>query len=114
MEVKREIIIDASRSEVWSALTEAERLREWFANDVELDLRPGGRGVFRWDNGEERSAVVEAAEAEERLRLRWDDEGAVELQLEDADGGTRVLVRETSPDWSAALALRTLAACPIA
>jgi hypothetical protein len=28
------------------------------------------------------------------------------------DGGTRLLVRETAPDWSAALELRALALCP--
>jgi uncharacterized protein YndB with AHSA1/START domain len=114
MEIEREIVVDAPRADVWSALTEAERLEDWFASDVELDVRPGGTGVFRWENGEERRAVVEVAEPEELLRLRWEDEGAVELVLEDADGGTRVLVRESSPEWSTALALRALAACPIA
>ena len=45
--------------EVWSAITEPEQLVQWFANDVELDSRPGGRAAFRWDNGEERTAVVD-------------------------------------------------------
>ncbi|MCW2963110.1 MAG: hypothetical protein JWO17_362, partial [Actinomycetia bacterium] len=27
---------------MWEALTEPERLEDWFANDVDLDLRPGG------------------------------------------------------------------------
>ena len=114
MQIEREIVVEAPRSDVWSALTEAERLEEWFANDVELDARPGGSGHFRWSNGEERHAVVEAAEPEECLRLRWEDDGAVELRLEDVDGGTRVRVRETSPEWSTALAVRALAACAIA
>ena len=48
MEVTREILFPDSPDEVWKALTEAERLEEWFANDVELDPREGGDGVFRW------------------------------------------------------------------
>jgi uncharacterized protein YndB with AHSA1/START domain len=114
MEIEREIVIDASRAEVWSALTEAERLEDWFATEVELDLREGGSCVFRWANGEERRGHVEAAEPEQRLRLRWEDKGAVELSLEEAETGTRVHVRETSPEWSTALSLQALAACPIA
>src|SRR2546423_11537253 len=56
MEVRREIVLDAPREEVWAALTEAERLEEWFANDVELDARPGGEGGFRWGDGGRRRA----------------------------------------------------------
>ena len=114
MEIVREIVFEATRADVWEALTDEERLEEWFANDVELDPRPGGTGVFRWDNGEERRAVVEAAEPEERLVLRWEDDGVVELRLEDADGRHAVHVRETSPEWSTALGLQALAACAIA
>ena len=58
MEVTREIVFPDSPDEVWKALTEAEQLEEWFANDVELDPREGGDGVFRWDDGEERRAKV--------------------------------------------------------
>ncbi|HEU0335296.1 MAG TPA: SRPBCC domain-containing protein [Gaiellaceae bacterium] len=112
MEIEREIVLDSPPEEVWPALTEAERLEEWFANDVELDARPGGRGVFRWDNGEERHAVVEELDPGRRLELLWDDTGRVELTLEEADGGTRLVVRETAPEWSAALELRALALCP--
>lgn len=113
MEIVREIDVDAPAEEVWAALTEASQLEEWFANDVELDLRPGGRGVFRWDDGEERRATVEELEPGERIVLRWDDEGRVELRLVRAVGGTRIHVTETAPDWSLALELNALAACAI-
>jgi uncharacterized protein YndB with AHSA1/START domain len=109
VEVTREVLLPAGKDDVWEALTDAERLREWFANDVELDPRPGGSGVFRWDNGEERRAAVEEVEPGERLVLRFEDDGVVELQLEEVASGTRVLVRETSPEWSAALGLHALA-----
>src|SRR6266571_87040 len=74
MEVTREIVLPAPREEVWAALTEAERLEEWFANDVELDAREGGEGVFRWDDGEERRATVREAVPSERLVLDWDED----------------------------------------
>lgn len=111
MEIVREIEVPAAADDVWSALTEEERLEEWFANDVELDLRPGGRGVFRWDNGEERRATVEAVEPGERIVLRFEDEGVVDLRLDAVEGGTRVSVRETAPAWSTALELNALALC---
>src|SRR3954453_246391 len=37
MEVEREVTFPSRPDEVWEALTEPERLEEWFANDVELD-----------------------------------------------------------------------------
>jgi uncharacterized protein YndB with AHSA1/START domain len=109
MNVTREIELDAGPEEVWSAITEPERLEQWFANDVELDPRPGGRAVFRWDNGEERTAVVAEVEERRRLGLRWDDGGTVVLELEETLDGTRLLVVETSPEFSTALALQALA-----
>ena len=62
MEVTREIELDADPEDVWTALTDETRLEEWFANEVELDPTPGGRGVFRWDNGEVRHAIVESVD----------------------------------------------------
>jgi uncharacterized protein YndB with AHSA1/START domain len=109
MQIEREIVFPATPAEVWEAITEAERLEEWFATEVELDPQPGGEGVFRWGDGDERRAVVREAEPEERLVLDWDDEGEVVIQLEEVDGGTRLHVTETSPDWSTALELHAFA-----
>ena len=105
MEVEREIVLPEEPGEVWESLTDPERLEEWFASDVELDARPGGEGVFRWGDGDERRAVVRELEEAERLVLDWDDEGATVLELEEVDGGTRVHVTETAPHFGAALAL---------
>ena len=72
--IVKEIVLPAPREEVWEALTEPERLEDWFANDVDLDLRPGGGASFRWANGEERHATVTEVEPERRLSFDWDDE----------------------------------------
>jgi uncharacterized protein YndB with AHSA1/START domain len=109
VQVEREIVVPESPEELWEALTEPERLEEWFATDVELDPRPGGEGVFRWGDGAERRAVVREAAEPERLVLDWDDGGEVVLELEPAEGGTRLRVVETSPDFGPAVALRALA-----
>src|SRR5438128_12584871 len=109
VQIEREIVFPASPAEVWEALTEPERLEEWFATEVELDPRPGGEGVFRWGDGEELRAVVREAEPEERLVLDWEDEGRVVLELDEVDGGAGVRVVERSPDWSTALELHALA-----
>jgi uncharacterized protein YndB with AHSA1/START domain len=109
VEIERDIVFPASPAEVWEALTEPERLKEWFASEASIDLRPGGEGVFRWGDGDERRAVIRELEPEERLVLDWEDDGQVVLELEEVDGGTRLHVVETSPDWSTALELHALA-----
>ena len=109
MQIEREIVFPATPAEVWEAITEAERLEEWFATEVELDPQPGGEGVFRWGDGDARRAIVREAEPEERLVLDWDDDGEVVLELEEVAGGTRLHVTETSPEWSVALELHACA-----
>jgi len=117
--VRREIVFPEPRESVWRALTEAERLEEWFANEVELDVRPGGSGVFRWGDGSVREAIVEEVDPERRLGFRWRDtegdepETLVELTLEEDEAGTRLVVTETpaeSAEWGSALALHASAA----
>jgi len=109
LHIERDVVFPADPAEVWNALTEPERLEEWFATEVELDPQPGGEGVFRWGDGDERRAIVREAEPEERLVLDWEDGGEVVVELEQVDGGTRVHVVETSPQFSAALELYALA-----
>ncbi len=109
MQIEREIVFSATPAEVWEAITEADRLEEWFATEVELDPQPGGEGIFRWGDGDERRAVVREAEPEERLVLDWDDDGEVVLELEEIEGGTRLHVTESSPEWSTALELHAFA-----
>src|ERR1700686_407915 len=84
MEIERDIVFPAATpAEVWETLIEAERLEEWFADEGSLDARPGGEGVFRWGDGDERRAVVRELEPEERLVLDWEDDGTVVLELEE-------------------------------
>jgi uncharacterized protein YndB with AHSA1/START domain len=112
--VKREIVLPSPREEVWEALTDPERLEDWFANEVELDLREGGDATFRWSNGEERHATVTEVDPERRLAFEWDEdgtdsEGTVEFTLDDDANGTRLTVVETVPAWTMALDIQASA-----
>lgn len=109
MEVEREIVVPEEPGEVWESLTDPERLEEWFAAEVELDARPGGEGVFRWADGDERRAVAREIEKAERLVLDWEDGGSVAIELEPVVEGTRVHVVESSPDFAPAFELRAFA-----
>ena len=118
MRVTRQIEVPSPPDEVWQALTDAERLEEWFATEVELEPEPGGRGVFRWADGDERHAVVEEVVPERRFAFVWreaetsePDEGSsrVSIELEEIDLGTRVTVTEApTAGWGSALALHAL------
>ena len=98
--VRREIVLAAPRRAVWQLLTEADHLARWFANEVEFDARPGGEGVFRWDDGAQRCARVEVVDAERELAFEWSDaDGSasthVAITLDDDADGTRLAVVES-------------------
>jgi uncharacterized protein YndB with AHSA1/START domain len=100
--VTRSVDLEAAPAEVWDALTEETLLREWLADEVELEPEPGGEIVCRYADGEERRGEVELVEEAERLTWSWwreDGEGQsrVELVLDAVAGGTRLTVIETAP-----------------
>ena len=118
MQVRREIVLEAPVEDVWEAITDPEQLGEWFANEVELDVREGGEGRFRWADGETRDASIDTVEPRRRLGFTWAEPGEdatrVDLFLEEvADGATRLTVVESAPapdgEWSWALSLRAAA-----
>ena len=74
---------------------------EWLAQEAELDPVPGGRASFRFADGEEREGTVLEIEEERLLAFSWARPGesgsVVELSLEPAVGGTRLVVVERGP-----------------
>jgi uncharacterized protein YndB with AHSA1/START domain len=64
-------VLPASPAEVWDALTDGEHVSRWFGAEVEMAPRLGGQVRFRWPDGAERGAVIEALEPERLLVLRW-------------------------------------------
>src|SRR5205085_11672589 len=72
--IEQEIMIDAPVDVVWRTITEPDQIRLWFADRVELDVRPGGAGtlVFDTPDGELATTLtVEAADEPHRLAYRW-------------------------------------------
>ena len=112
--VTRETVLDLDRDDAWRAVTEAEELEHWLADEVEIDLIEGGDLHVRFDDGRERHGTVEEVTAPERVVFRWHPvpdaelETVVRIELEPAEQGTRVIVVETGFD---ALPIASAEAC---
>jgi len=88
--------------DIWSALTDPERLAHWIG-EVEGDLRPGGEFRARWvSSGWEGTGRIEACEPPQRLLLTMRDAKPQPGQPEEtvsestlaADGDQTILVVE--------------------
>jgi uncharacterized protein YndB with AHSA1/START domain len=90
---------DATPEELWSALTEPERLGRWLADVAELELRVGGRFHLRWsesDGTQRTDGSVLALEPGRLLELNWtypdEPDSTVRFELRpDGDGTILVL-----------------------
>jgi uncharacterized protein YndB with AHSA1/START domain len=96
--VMRSIVLPVPPEQAWDALTRPDDLAEWLADEVESDgpLEEGSEAVLRWDDGQERVAVVDSAEEPSRLTFRWfadgtDDETRVEFTLVELPGRETLL-----------------------
>src|SRR5712691_2078949 len=120
--ITREIVLPLTVDDAWSAITSEQQLESWFADEVELDRRPGGEAVFRWEDGCERGALVEEVDEPRRFAFRWsttepDDRAAreggagtrVEFTLDEVVDGTRVIVVESGFEPVAAPRMQALA-----
>jgi uncharacterized protein YndB with AHSA1/START domain len=70
--VELETLIEAPIERVWEVLTDPVHFAAWYASGgAEIDLRPGGRMVMRWEEHGEFLAVVEAVERPTRFAYRF-------------------------------------------
>jgi uncharacterized protein YndB with AHSA1/START domain len=106
--IERELELPATVQTVWQALTDPDFLAEWLADEVWLDLRPGGEARFvtgdevRTGWVEEVSPPGEDGPGSGRLAFWWavDDEPATRVSVSvtgSEDGGSVVRVVETRP-----------------
>lgn len=74
--IERDILIDAPVEVVWRVLTEAEHVKAWFSDAVELEARPGAAGTFTWrhDGGAREVTValrIERLDQPRFFSFRW-------------------------------------------
>jgi uncharacterized protein YndB with AHSA1/START domain len=83
--------------DLWSALTEPERLARWIAH-VEGELKVGGAFTARFTSTWEGPGRIDVCEPPQRLLLTMnpgqDDETVIEAMLSAENGGTRLVVEE--------------------
>lgn len=96
--VRREVILRVDRETAWQALKDPQELAAWLADEVDLEIEVGSEGWLRWEGGECRRVAVEEVVERRRIVMRWTgpegSETLVELVLDDADEGTRLVVLE--------------------
>jgi uncharacterized protein YndB with AHSA1/START domain len=95
--IERELLlIDAAPETVWNAVT----ADGWLADEVDLDLRPGGDASFR-STDSVKTGWVEDVSAPNRLAFWWAADGEpatrVELTLHEERESTLIRVVETRP-----------------
>jgi uncharacterized protein YndB with AHSA1/START domain len=106
--IEREVRIEAPVETVWSIVTEPQNIARWFAEYAEVDLRPGGDLLFRFESGADGKGTVEKVEPPSLFSFRWispeperDMEAAqghyttVEFRLAAAGEGTLLQVVES-------------------
>lgn len=109
--IERKTLIQAPRSHVWRALTNAQEFSKWFRADVEGSFAPGKRvdmvSTHPHCTGDPRFyLIVERMEPEHMFSWRWhpgaadatDGTTTVEFHLEEVETGTLVTVKESGFD----------------
>ena len=112
-QIEKEILIEATIELVWQVITEPEHMRQWFADQTEIDLRVGGHGALSFRGQDSYLLQVEALDPPRRFAFRWvrrpetvvraDNSLLVEFSLQPEGGHTRLRVVESgfeSIDWS--------------
>jgi uncharacterized protein YndB with AHSA1/START domain len=93
--VEREVYVEARPEVVWAAVTQPETFARWYAfGGAEIDLRPGGRLVMRWDEHGEFRGFVEKVEPGRRFAYRY----AVDPGVEPAPGNANLVEFTLTPE----------------
>jgi uncharacterized protein YndB with AHSA1/START domain len=89
-QIERDVVIEAPVDVVWRTITEPDQITRWFADRVELDLKPGGHGYLGFGEDKGTAILVETVERPGRFAFRWH-----RPQDDDADVDKSVLVEFT-------------------
>ena len=114
--IEKQVTINAPRSRVWRAISDARECGAWFRVDLSgVTFRPGehaiGKMTYPGHEGSPFEILVERVEPERLFSFRWHPYGLdpsvdysrepmtlIEFVLEDVDGGTKLTVTESGFD----------------
>lgn len=66
---QHEIEIDASPEAVWRAITDADELARWFAEEARVTPGEGGKIWISWGGGQDGTSLIEVWEPGKKLRM---------------------------------------------
>jgi len=95
--VRFERLYAASVGELWSALTDPDRMRRWLGAEVSITAVAGGAIRLRWEGGAEMEGVITAFEPERLLAFTWREsalgvESFVRFELKPEETGTLLVL----------------------
>jgi uncharacterized protein YndB with AHSA1/START domain len=108
--IRKEIIVKASKEQVYSAITNPDQIVKWFPDKVEGSLDVGQQPVFSFtEQNHQTRIVVEASNPYDYFAYRWVPGGSsglvddvlkvpstlVEFHIEETNGGTRIVLTES-------------------
>ncbi|MEV0947299.1 SRPBCC family protein [Rhodococcus sp. NPDC049939] len=88
--ITRTVVVNAPRSAVWEAITDPDKISQWFGQRTSLDLRVGGKVAFTWDEYGTARAVITEVDEPNVFGFRW----AADTDVDPAIGNS-TLVRFT-------------------
>ena len=69
--IERQLIIESSQNKVWEALTNPDKLSQWFGQNAKFTLEPKSIGHFGWDNHGKFAMRIEQIQPKSYFAWRW-------------------------------------------
>jgi uncharacterized protein YndB with AHSA1/START domain len=69
--IEREVEIEAPMDVVWRTITKPDQISRWFADRVDLELKPGGRGYLAFGQDKGTAIVVQTVDEPNRFSFWW-------------------------------------------
>jgi uncharacterized protein YndB with AHSA1/START domain len=69
--IERDVLIESPLDVVWGVVTEPDHISQWFSEQAEVDLRPGGDGALRWEEYGAIPFTVDTVEPAQTFSFRW-------------------------------------------
>src|SRR5262245_25709171 len=92
--VTRQVELEITPDALWAAISDRDTLEAWLGERVDVDLRPGGRGVIV-DDGVARDVVVRTVDEGHGWSFEWHVDDApvstVSFEISTSDDGASLL-----------------------